>query len=196
MNQETAAVQKMDFRKELANQASGIFSVIFGSIFLAVMGQLAIPLPFTPVPVTLQTLGVALLAISLGSRRAPLAVLAYLVQATAGMPVLAGGISNPLWMVGMHVGYLIGFVIAAFLVAKLLERCQPRSFLKTWLILSVNEITILGAGALGLVIFVGWENVMSLGILPFLPGAALKITMAAAATRPCEWLKTQISSFC
>lgn len=160
-----------------------LLQVLAGSILLALTAQVAVPLPFTPVPVSLQTFGVALLAITLGSRKAPLAVLAYLAQASMGLPVLAAGRVNPAWLFGPNAGYLIGFVVASFVVGKLLEKSPKASFGKNWLTLSLNEITILAVGSVWLSFFVGWENSLAMGVIPFLPGALLKITMAASARK-------------
>lgn len=168
----------------------GLVQVLLGSAFLGLMAQLAIQLPFTPVQLSMQSLGVALLAISLGSRKALLSVAAYLIQATVGLPVLAGGLSNPLWMVGPKMGYLIGFAMAAFIVGTFLERRQSSSFVRNWLILSLNEGIILLMGTLWLGIFVGWGEAFALGTVPFLPGALIKITIAASSIKPVKWLKS------
>ncbi|MFI5342882.1 MAG: biotin transporter BioY [Chlamydiales bacterium] len=168
----------------------GLVQVLLGSAFLGLMAQLAIQLPFTPVPLSMQSLGVALLAISLGSRKAAWSVAVYLIQATVGLPVLGGGLSNPLWMVGPRMGYLIGFVVAAFIVGRLLEQRQSSSFLKNWLILSLNEGIILLMGTLWLGLFVGWGDAFALGTVPFLSGALIKITIAASSIKPIEWLKS------
>lgn len=168
----------------------GVVQVLFGSVFLGLMAQLAIHLPFTPVPLSMQSLGVSLLAISLGSRKAAWSAAAYLIQATVGLPVLAAGVSNPLWMVGPNMGYLIGFVAAAFIVGRLLEQRESFSFVKNWLILSLNEGIILLMGTLWLSFFVGWEDAFALGTMPFLFGALIKITIAASSIKPIEWLKS------
>ncbi len=173
------------------NHWIAVFQIILGSLFLSLMAQVAIPLPFTPVPLTMQTFGVSLLAISLGSRKAPLAVLAYFAQASMGLPVLAKGLSNPLWMVGPNAGYLVGFLISSFIVGKLIETHKSKNFLKNWLILSLNEGIVLVLGSAFLGIFVGWEHAFVMGALPFIPGALLKITMAASSIQPIEWVQNK-----
>ena len=168
-----------------------LFKVILGSILLAALSQLAIPLPFSPVPITMQTLGVALLTITLGPRLACFSVLTYLAQATIGLPVLAGGFSNPLWMIGPKAGYLIGFAVAPLLVGTLLKKQTHFSFIKTWCILSLNEISILIVGTSWLGFFVGWENTFIMGLAPFIPGALWKITIAAFSFQPIAWIKSK-----
>lgn len=163
-----------------------LLQVLAGSILLALCAQVAIPLPFTPVPVSLQSLGVALLAVALGPKKATLAVIAYLAQASMGLPVLAAGSVNPLWMFGPRAGYLLGFVVSAYVVGRLMEKSKNNHFVKTWLILSLNEIIILLLGAAWLGSFVGWQNSFAMGVMPFIPGALLKISAAAASTK---WAK-------
>lgn len=169
---------------------SSALQVILGSVFLAIMAQAAIPLPFTPVPISLQTLGVALLAIALGPQKAALSVIAYLTQATMGLPVLAGGMSNALWFLTPRAGYLLGFVASAFLTGTLLERVKQRGLFKTWAILATNEATIMLFGTLWLGFFVGSESSLAMGVLPFIPGAIAKITMATVSERPIKWMKS------
>ena len=93
-----------------------------GSLFLALMAQIAVPLPFTPVPLTLQTLAVFLLGGILGPKRALFALVAYLVEGTSGLPVFTGGAIRPLWFLGLHAGYLFAFPLAAYAVGMLTEK--------------------------------------------------------------------------
>ena len=157
--------------------------VLLGSIFLGLMSQISLPLPFTPVPVSLQTLAVFLLAITLGSRKAPLAVIAYLIQATIGLPVLAGGLSNPLWLLLPKAGYSLSFVLAVFLVARLFERQNSITFFKSWVNLLVGQIAIFTVGSLWLSCFFGLEKAFFMGVVPFISGAAMKITFTACLTK-------------
>jgi biotin transport system substrate-specific component len=167
-----------------------ITSILVGSLMLALCAQIAFPLPFSPVPITLQSFGIALLAMVLGPRYATLAVLTYLVEATAGLPVLAGGIPKPFWMISPTAGYLVGFALSAYLTGKLLEKYPQLSFAKTWALFSINELTILTCGTIGLSFIIGLENALWIGAAPFIPGALLKITVAAAAKRPVDWIKS------
>src|SRR5262245_5158687 len=98
--------------------------VLLGSIFLALMSQLAVHLPYTTVPFTMQTLGVFLLGGILGSKQGALSVLTYLAQGTVGLPVFAGGVANPRWFCDPKAGYLISFTLAAFLIGKAIEKTK------------------------------------------------------------------------
>lgn len=180
---------KTDSKPKILYYAFCLFQILLGSIFLAITAQIAIPLPFTPVPITLQTLGVAILTMALGPRKGALAVVAYLCQASIGLPVLAGGVVNPLWMIGPRAGYLLSYIISSFLVGSLLETFKTNSFIKNWIILSVNEATVLLCGSLWLGFFVGWNHAFAMGALPFIPGAILKITIATSGFKQVRKLR-------
>lgn len=172
----------------VTNGFTAIIQVILGSVFLAMMAQVSIPLPFSPVPLTLQTLTVALLAATLGRKKAALAVMGYLLQATLGWPVLAGGVFNPLWMIGPRAGYLIGFVAAAYFVGLCLETQEKPTFAKSFLSFMLGEAIILIMGAMWLSMYVGKENALLMGFYPFVVGGLLKATVAAAAVKPLSFL--------
>lgn len=97
--------------------------VFLGSLVVAGLAQLSVRLPFTPVPVTGQTLGVLLVGACLGAWRGGAALLAYLAEGAAGMPVFAEGMSGIHWLTpaGPTGGYLWGFVAAAVLVGCLAQ---------------------------------------------------------------------------
>lgn len=180
-------IKAVAFEKETI--AWNTLQVILGSIFLGLMAQVALPLPFTPVPISLQTLGVALMAIALGSKKAPLAVLLYLFQATCGLPVLAGGSINPLWMLGPRAGYLFGFVLSSYLIGRLIESKTNPSGIWCFLSIALGEMSILLTGTLWLSAFVGLNNAFYMGFFPFLIGAAAKVTMASGSIKPIQWAK-------
>lgn len=160
-----------------------LLSIVAGSIFIGLMAQVRIELPFTPVPISMQTFAVCVLAGVLGSRRAALSMMTYLVEGTCGLPVFAGGVVDPVWFLTPRAGYLLAFVGAAFVIGLLTERRQSPGFLYLLLSLLVGEAIILTAGSSWLATFVGVDKALAMGVIPFLPGAAVKITAAAAALR-------------
>ncbi|MBD3274481.1 MAG: biotin transporter BioY, partial [Candidatus Marinimicrobia bacterium] len=89
--------------------------VLGGSLFIALLAQLAVHLPFSPVPITGQTLGVLLAGALLGKIRGTMTVLAYLTEGVSGLPVFAGATAGPAVLLGPTGGYLIGFIFAAYL---------------------------------------------------------------------------------
>lgn len=152
-------------------------TVALASLFLAMMAQFSVRIPFTPVPISLQTLGVMLVALTLKKREATSAIGAYLLQATLGLPVLAGGISNPLWMVSPTAGYLVGFLIGGYIISALLER-KERGFLWTFFALAAGNLAIYLLGCAHLAFFVGAENAIALGFVPFAIGGIIKMMIA------------------
>jgi biotin transport system substrate-specific component len=155
--------------------ASDVLLIAGFSLVIGLCAQIAIPLPFTPVPVTLQTLAVLVAAGLLGSARAAAAVLAYIGEGFAGLPVFSGGRAGVAHLLGPTGGYLVGFVIAAFLVGLLVERGAARSWLATLSALVAGTVLVYVPGVLWLGAFTGMGKAFSLGVTPFLIGDALKI---------------------
>src|SRR5918912_1291347 len=90
--------------------------ILLGALFVAALAQIEIPLPFTPVPITGQTFGVLLVGAALGSLRGAMSLLSYLVMGIFGLPFFAGGAHGLPIVIGATGGYLIGFVIAAYVI--------------------------------------------------------------------------------
>src|SRR5260370_37441655 len=109
------------------NLLRDVLLVVGFSIFTGLCAQVSFHLPITPVPVTLQTLAVLLTGAALGSRRGGLAMLVYLAEGAAGLPVFAGGSGGFIHLVGFTAGYLWAYPIAAFATGLLCERRLDRS---------------------------------------------------------------------
>ncbi len=144
------------------------------SLVIALGAQVAIPLPFTPVPVTLQTLAVLLAGCLLGSGRGALAVVAYLGEGFAGLPVFSGGTAGISHLVGPTGGYLLGFVAAAFVVGVFAQRGAARSPLGTLVMLVIGNVVLYVPGVIWLGVYTGMDRAISLGFLPFVVGDLLK----------------------
>lgn len=161
--------------------------VIGGSLLIALAAQVAIPLPFSPVPLTGQTLAVLLVGALLGSRRGSLAVITYLAEGFVGLPVFAGGAAGLARLAGPTGGYLIGFVLAAYVVGLLAERGWDRRFGTTAAAMILGNLVIYACGAVWLAFYVGsLAKALSLGVVPFIPGDILK-TLLAATLLPLGW---------
>jgi len=158
--------------------------LLLGSWLIALTARVQIPL--FPVPVTGQTFGVLLVGALLGGRRGALAVLCYLAQGAAGLPVLAGGAGGAARMLGPTGGYLLGFVLAAFVTGWLCEHGWDRRLRTSLIAMFIGNVCIYVIGLPWLANFVGWERVLGVGLLPFIPGDLLKIVLAAYAL-PCGW---------
>lgn len=145
------------------------------SLVIALCGQVAFPLSFTPVPVTLQTLAVLMAGCLLGSGRGALAVLAYLGEGFAGLPVFSAGRAGISHLLGPTGGYLLGFVAAAFIVGMFAERGAGRSWQGTLVMLMVGNIVLYIPGVVWLGAYTGMDRAVSLGFVPFVVGDVLKI---------------------
>jgi len=153
--------------------------VIGFSLLTALMAKIAIPLPFTPVPITGQTFAVLLTGALLGSRLGVATMLAYILEGSVGLPVFAR--ATP-----ASYGYLAGFVAAAFIVGWLAERGWSRDVLRSILAMIGGEVAIYVFGLAWLSRYVGWGQVLALGLFPFLIGDAVKL-IAAALIVPAGW---------
>jgi len=152
--------------------------ILGGSLFIALAAQIQILLPFSLVPVTGQTFAVLLLAAIYGSKRGPAAVMTYLILGFGGLPVFAGGAFGAARLFGPTAGYLAGFLGAAFIVGTLSERGWDRRPWSTAASMVIGNLVIYIAGAAWLSKFVGWNSALSVGVLPFLAGDAIKIALA------------------
>lgn len=145
------------------------------SLVIALTAQIAIPLPFTPVPVTLQTLAVLLAGCLLGSGRGALAVVAYIAEGSAGLPVFSGGTGGIIHVLGPTGGYLVGFLAAAYLVGLLAETGLAVNWLGSLVTLLVGSLVLYIPGLIWLGFYVGYNHVLAMGFLPFIIGDGLKI---------------------
>jgi biotin transport system substrate-specific component len=149
--------------------------VLLSSFFVSLFAKVAIPLPFTPVPMVAQVSVILILSAFLGSKRASLAVLGFLAQAALGLPVLAGGVGGIAVLMGPTGGYCFGYLAAAFLVGYLFEKMEHRTPLKTFLALAAGNGVVFLFGVPYLGMFVGFENALALGFLPFIVPDLLKL---------------------
>ena len=101
--------------------------VVGFSLLTALCARIVIPLPFTPVPITGQTFAVLLTGAALGARRGAAAIVLYVLEGLAGLPVFAGGASGLARLLGPTGGYLLGFIAAAYLTGTLAERGWDRT---------------------------------------------------------------------
>jgi len=169
--------------------------VVGFSIFTALCAHVAFPLPFTLVPVTLQTLAVLLTGAALGSKRGGLALLLYLAEGAVGLPVFSpipAGPAGLAALLGVTAGYLWAFPIAAFVTGWLCERRLDRSFLTSALAMLPGTLIIylIGVTWLAVAFHLGPLAAIQEGMLPFIPGDLLKLVIAAALL-PATWAVTR-----
>ena len=175
-------------RPDALSRQQNILLVVACGTLMGILAQISVPLPFTPVPVTGQTLGVLLIGALLGSKRGAAALLVHLAEGLAGLPVFANG--NTAWtitpvgapaIIGPTAGYLFSFPVAAFIVGWLAERGWDRRPLTAAAAMLIGQAVIYAGGLSWLASYVGAANAVPLGMLPFLPGDAVKLALAALA---------------
>jgi biotin transport system substrate-specific component len=149
--------------------------VAMASLLIVFCTPLAIPLPFTPIPLALAPQLCLALGATLGSRRAAAAIFAYLFQGAIGLPVFALGKSGLPHLLGPGGGYLFGFAAGAYVTGYLIERMREKAAYKTFIAMAAGNGVIFFFGALQLSLFLGLKSALLLGVLPFLFGDALKL---------------------
>ena len=159
--------------------------VIAGTALLVVAGQLAVPLWFTPVPLSLATFAVLLDGAALGPVRAAASTLLYLALGVAGAPIFASHASG--WSFASF-GYIVGYVPAAIVVGALARRGAGRSLLATAAAAGAGTLIIYAIGLPWLIIHLGTDVAtgLELGVVPFLLGDAVKALLAALLL-PATW---------
>lgn len=167
------------------NAVTNAALILLGVLIVALLAQVRIALPFTPVPITGQTLGVLLVAAALGSRRGAVSLALYLGGGLAGLPFFSGG-SGLAYLSGATGGYLVGFLAATALVGWLAERGWTRSWNRVTALFTLGSLVIYLFGATHLAAFVGLRQALTAGVWPFLVGDTLKAILAAALL-PAAW---------
>ena len=172
-------VQHLGLVKNPSTLVNEVLVIFLGSVFLAACAQLAIPLPYSPVPVTAQTLAVLLIGASFGAKRAFICTITYLLEGFIGLPVFAGATFGFAKLFGPTGGYLIGFVLAATLMGYISERRKTNNLKSALVIFLLGHIVIYFIGIFWLSFFVGSKNALAMGLFPFIPGAIIKTTLAS-----------------
>ena len=162
------------------------------ALLTAVAAQVSIPLGFTPVPLTGQTLAVLLAGASLGRARGAASQALYWVMGLVGLPFYSGGAGGWDAGTGSTLGYLVGFVAAAAVVGHLAEQRHDRRVVTSLSAMALGTAVIYACGAawlsfdLGIPLATGEKNAVSLGITPFIVGDAIKMILAGLLT-PAVW---------
>jgi len=178
---ETLAIDRaqdhvVDARKELAKQAA---IVIAASLFVALCARVSLPLPFTPVPLTLQNFGVLVVGLLLGSRRAFAALVLYLVEGACGLPVFSLG-SGVAYLLGPTGGFLLSYPFVALVAGYLYER-STRGFAWAALTSVAAELLLFAGGLSWLAVFTHSVSLaIRYGLYWFVFAEVIKVLMAAA----------------
>lgn len=176
--------------------AGKVLLIVGATAFVAACAHISFPLPFTPVPLTLQNFAVILVGMALGPVAGFSAMVLYLAEGALGLPVFtpysSGGIAH---LLGPNGGFLFSYPLAAATAGWVVRAMRPlTSRFRSALIAATAAtlpIFLLGAGWLGHFLHLGVSATWSLAVVPFLPGEIVKITAAAGIYRAFErWRKS------
>jgi biotin transport system substrate-specific component len=172
-------------RSRVARIASDAALVVGAAAFVGALAQISIPLSFTPVPITGQTLGVLLAGTALGWRRAAASMALYALAGIAGVPWFAGHAHG---YVGASFGYIVGFFFAAALCGYLAERGNDRSIARSVPAMLAAEVVIYLVGVTWLAVdtHIGARVALDEGFTPFIIGDSIKAAIAAGLL-PAAW---------
>lgn len=155
--------------------------IFWGTLLLSLTAQISIPLK--PIPITLQTIGILLLALNFNRRSAIQSVLTYLTLGALGAPIFANAQGGILILLGSTGGYLMGFLIAVAVMGSLKEYLPKKNFFYLGLNCLIGTSIIFAFGIIWLSKFVGFKAAIQLGFLPFIIPGLIKILLLASATR-------------
>jgi len=156
-----------------------VLMVLGGTMFIAIAAQISVPM--FPVPMTLQTLAILIVGLTYGARLGGATLIAYLAEGAMGLPVFANGAGTLAYMMGPTGGFLLGFVLMAFLAGLAVDRGIAKGFVSTAVVTLVASALLYVPGlawpaaVMGKTMDVLWLHWMS----PFLVGDAVKAIIAA-----------------
>ena len=163
--------------------------ILAANLLLIACAQVAIPLPWTPVPLTLQTFAVMFIAVTLGAKRSAITLALYLLEGALGLPVFQPfGAPGALRLIGPTAGYLWSYPVAAFLTGWLVERWAHSSVPRLYAALAAGQVVVLASGGAWLATIgqLGWSAAFFTGVAPFVLGDIIKMTAVVAATKGLE----------
>ena len=165
---------------------------MLGSVALTVVGTIIMALaaktsvPFSSVPMTLQTLAVFGIAAAYGRNLAVATMMLYIAEGLVGLPVFAGAVAGPAYMAGPTAGYLVGFVAAAAIVGTAADKGWGAHPLKMFGTMLAADVVVFALGFAWLATLIGPEKAFNFGVLPFVLGDIVKIALASAIV-PAVW---------
>jgi biotin transport system substrate-specific component len=164
--------------------------IVGGTSFIAIMAQISLPVPGSPVPVTGQTLAVLLVGTTYGAALGAATFSTYLLAGIAGAPVFAGGTYGIDRVLGATGGYLFGMLLASAVLGYLAERRADRNFTTSFPALLLGSLIIFTFGLVWLhfSLDLTWAKTVSMGLAPFIVGEVLKVAIVATSL-PLVWRK-------
>jgi biotin transport system substrate-specific component len=191
----SSRVQSQTLRSAVFPASTALTHSLFlvgGVLFLSALAQISVPVPGSPVPVTGQTLGVFLIATTYGARLATATFATYLLAAIAGAPLFAPSATLPSHglarITSATGGYLIGMLVATFVIGYLAQRKADQKFRTSFPMLILGTIIIFAFGLtwLRFSLEMSWSQAIAVGLTPFIFGEALKIAITATSL-PLIW---------
>jgi biotin transport system substrate-specific component len=169
------------FKRELVvnKTVCRIIGIISFVILTSLGAFVRIPLPFTPVPITLQTFFVSLSGAVLGSVFGAVSQMSYVLLGIFGLPIFSKGGSGLSYLFGPTGGYLLGFILSSLFIAQFIK--YTRNFFTTLLIFCLGDFILLSCGVIWLKVILGYSlpKILLIGFLPFILGDLIKASAAA-----------------
>jgi biotin transport system substrate-specific component len=169
-------------------RARDVALVVAGAALTAACAQISFHIPGSSVPVTGQTFAVLLSGAALGSNRGAAAMLLYVLLGMVGLPVYAGGDHGTSVVFGASGGYLIGFLVAGYVIGRLAEARMDRTPVKALPAFLIGSLIVYAIGVPWLAVeaHLSLGSAISQGLTPFIPGDVIK-ALAAAGLLPAAW---------
>jgi len=157
-----------------------VLLIVSASVLIAIAAQIAVPLPFTPVPLTMQPLAVILVGVTLGSARGSAAAALYLLEGFAGMPVFAEGHAGVFWATAATAGFLWSYPLAAWVAGRVSERGWGSTTMRAIAGMLAALAVIYIGGWSWLSIAMGARGAFIAGVQPFVLADIIKVAIGAA----------------
>ncbi len=189
------SIQSASLRATVFPRSSALTQSLFvvgGIGFIALLAQISIPVPGSPVPVTGQTLAVLLIGTTYGARLGFLTFASYLLAGIAGAPIFAHSATSAnhgiARLTGATGGYLVGMLVASLLLGYLADRKADQKFRTSFPALLLGDVVIFAFGLTWLhaSLDMTWAATFKAGFTPFILGEALKIAITATSL-PLVW---------
>ncbi len=189
------SIQSSSLRATVFPRSSALTQALFvvgGIGFIALLAQISIPVPGSPVPVTGQTLAVLLIGTTYGARLGFITFASYLLAGIAGAPIFAHSATSAnhgiARLTGATGGYLVGMLVASLLLGYLADRKADQKFTTSFPALLLGDLVIFTFGLTWLhsSLDMTWAQTFKAGFTPFILGEALKIAITATSL-PLVW---------
>lgn len=173
--------------------ALNILLILAASMLIAIAAQIAVPIPGSPVPLTMQPLAVLLVGVVLGSWRGAAVAALYLLEGASGLPVFAEGHGGAFWLVSATAGYLWSYPLAAFVAGWVSERGWGSKRGRAIAGMLAALAVIYAGGWSWLAIIAGPTAAFALGVVPFLIADVIKVALGAALLPQLQKLVIRLS---